>query len=139
MEMQEKIYYSSDDNESDVLNDFFNELVKRKKDDVDDWGLQASMVIRDNDYAAQINEKDGAESHNLTLINLYNNLNGDNNNYFSKDLSDDNKKQLNLDTIKMNLECIKVRIISSMDRLQIICTGNTKDQKTSLYQNDILR
>lgn len=132
MDLKEKVYYSSKDDNDSNLNDFFNEIVKRKRDDVDDWGLQSSIVIRGEDYAAKVNENNGKESHHLTFSNLYQYLTGDNNYYSNtKEITDDF-------IIRMNMESIKVRMISSEDTLKVICIGSIEDGPT-LYQYGILK
>ena len=68
--LKEKIYLSKD-SDNNELAAFFDDLVIRRRDDEDEWGLQASMVVSRDSFASKINENDGKEQHTINLINLY--------------------------------------------------------------------
>ena len=56
---------------------FFDEVVKRKRRKVYNGGLQAGLAVSKTAFAAKINEDDGKSSHLSTSINLTKYLNGD--------------------------------------------------------------
>lgn len=70
----EKIYYSNNQNSDEQLNEqirtFLNELCERRRDDSEEVGLQAFMLIMPNAFAAKITENDGKDPHAITEINL---------------------------------------------------------------------
>lgn len=72
--LTEKVYAS---NEYDgtihmqqQLGDFIEELYERRKDDYNEEGLQAGMLIMPNAFAAKITDNDGNDPHLITNINL---------------------------------------------------------------------
>ena len=79
--LEEKIYYAkSTDSEEKIteqLKLFFEELVKRKRKDAIEGGLQASLIIFPKVFAAKINEKDGTATHASSSINLVKFINHD--------------------------------------------------------------
>lgn len=72
--LEEKIYTANSENEINVINEsvikFFSEMLKRKRDDSIEGGLQLAAVIYKDSYAAKVNEEDGFGTHLESLINL---------------------------------------------------------------------
>ncbi len=79
--MDEKIFSADDtflnEDITQILYYFFDEVVKRKRRKVYNGGLQAGLVVSKNAFSAKINENDGKSSHLSTSINLTKYLNGD--------------------------------------------------------------
>lgn len=71
----EKIYYSNDQDSYEHLQEqmrsFLNELDERRKDDSEEEGLQAEMIIMPNAFASKITENEGKDPHEITIINLF--------------------------------------------------------------------
>ncbi len=127
--LKEKIYLSKDsDNE---LAAFFDDLVIRRRDDEDEWGLQASMVVSRDSFASKINENDGKEPHTINLINLYQLLKG-------IELSDMSQKDFNDKMLReIMTNCIACRILDCEDKLVIVCFGQINDMTD--YQYNMLK
>lgn len=57
--LEEKIYSGSIDNNQEELKQFFAEIIERRRgEDAIKDGLQASMIITKDRFAAKINEND---------------------------------------------------------------------------------
>lgn len=72
--LEEKIYYGTDtcgkEEIDETLRSFFSEMMKRKRGDIPEAGLQLSGVIYDNCFAFKVNEKDGLAIHDVEHLNL---------------------------------------------------------------------
>ena len=72
--LSEKIYYCNDRNSNEQIKEqislFIEELYKRRRDDSQEEGLQAGMLIMPNAFASKITENDGNDPHGITNINL---------------------------------------------------------------------
>ena len=71
MENKEKIYEAKEDNQ---IEQFFKELIARKRFDEQEGGLQACGMITKNQAAFKITENDGIEPHMFAELNLINYL-----------------------------------------------------------------
>ena len=67
--LSEKVYSSNSIGEYEIRS-FFDELVYRKREDPVEGGLQASMIVLSNRFAAKVNEKDGTGLHLCEFVNL---------------------------------------------------------------------
>lgn len=67
---QQETTYLVGPNNLEVLTEFFEEILERKKDDPYEGGLQASGVIFNGVAAFKINEDDGLAPHSLSFVNL---------------------------------------------------------------------
>ena len=79
----ERVHSSSDIDEYEIRS-FFDELVLRKREDPIEGGLQASMIVLSNRFAAKVNEEDGYGSHLCEYVNLIKYLYNDHK-YFSQE------------------------------------------------------
>ncbi len=68
MEIEEKIY------DEQELESFFNELIKRKRFDANEGGLQACGVISKDKARFKVTEDDGVEPHMYSNFTLANNI-----------------------------------------------------------------
>ncbi len=80
--LSEKVYFSSDIDEYEIRT-FFDELAIRKREEPVEGGLQASMIVLPNKFAAKVNELDGNGLHLCEFVNLIKYLNNDHK-YFSQ-------------------------------------------------------
>lgn len=81
--LSEKVYSSNSIGEYEIRS-FFDELVYRKREDPVEGGLQASMLILANKFAAKVNEEDGYGLHICEYVNLVKYLYNDHK-YFSQE------------------------------------------------------
>ena len=81
--LEEKIYYGNSTYSTEeiqkVLNDFINEVIKRRRNDEEEEGLQAVFIIGKEEFGAKITENDGSGSHQNSSINIIKYFNHDNN------------------------------------------------------------
>lgn len=81
--LQEKIYYGNYTNSKEeiqkVLKGFLNEVIKRRRNDEEEEGLQAVFIIGKEEFGAKITENDGSGSHQNSSINIIKYFNHDNN------------------------------------------------------------
>ena len=79
--LQEKIYLLDDNsNENDIDNQlemFFQELLRRKRDDPFEDGLQAGGIIYPDKFAFKVNENDGMAPHTHTFETLAQYIDGE--------------------------------------------------------------
>ena len=137
--LEEKIYYSTDtSNQLDTQNQllsYFKELIKRKRDDIEEEGLQGSIIILPHKFAAKISEENGKGTHQNNNVNLVRYLNNEDT-YISKigmqypAIYKEEIKQI----IK---EGIEIRIIATEEtlKLAIISSDNIK----TIYQAKALK
>ena len=133
--LSEKVYCSSDINESDYeLRMFFDELVFRKREDPVDGGLQAAMIVLSDRFAAKVNEEDGTSLHLSEFVNLVKYLNNDNKYFSQKAMKFPMLYSEQTDIISR--EGIEIRILDGEDTLMIaICSFSEIND----YQKDILK
>ena len=78
--LEEKIYHATNKDSEEKINEqlklFFKELTTRKRNDAIEGGLQASLIIFPEIFAAKVNEEDGMGSHAQSNINLVEFING---------------------------------------------------------------
>ena len=87
---------------------FFNELIKRKRYDEFEIGLQASGLITKNNAAFKITEEDGKEPHMYAEINLNNYIKtGENRNIIDRNTFNYNKYKKELLEVNNSL-CLRV-------------------------------
>lgn len=135
---EEKFYYVYLDMPKESINNtltsFFMELVKRRKDDPFEGGLQASIVIMPNKATFKVCEDDGKAPHMQTMINSIKYMNNDYNfltregityfSLYSKELS------------QLSEECIEIRVLDGEKELMLAIVSN-RDIK-SLFQVSLL-
>ena len=120
--LEEKIYYSNSTDSIEeiqkVLNSFINEVIKRRRNDEAEEGLQAVLIIGKEEFGAKITENNGSGSHQNSSINIIKYFNYDNN-YISLE----GTKYNNLYTEEYNELCFKtiqITIQSSEKKLKFI-------------------
>ena len=123
---EEKIYSATEkDSKEKIISEFqnfFKELIKRKRNDPIEGGLQAVMIIFPNIFAAKINEDDGMGTHGQSKINAIKFINGDHE-YLTEYgirhfyLYEKELKQL-------LCSCIDIRILDGEETLMLAITSN---------------
>lgn len=137
---QEETIYSatSSDSEEKIqseLESFFEELIKRKRNDPIEGGLQASMIILPTVFAAKINEEDGMSPHINSCVNLIKYINNDH-----KYLTREGTRNFNIyqkENTIINNDVIELRILDGEDTLMIAITSNKKTE--SLFELKMLK
>lgn len=124
--LEEKIYMLKDynDNEQIIeqLQEFFQELIERKRNDPIEGGLQATLIICKDKMAAKVNEKDGMETHLVNEINLIRYLN---NNYHFITEKAIGKFLLYMHDIEIiSSQAIVFRILDGESKLMLAITSN---------------
>ena len=77
--LDEKIYYGSNnslDFSKESINNFFSEMIERKRDIPVEGGFQLAGVLKNDCFALKSCSNDGAGSHHPTLVNLLRYLDG---------------------------------------------------------------
>lgn len=131
--LSEKVYSSNSIDECEIRS-FFDELVYRKREDPVEGGLQASMLILANKFAAKVNEEDGYGLHICEYVNLVKYLYNDHK-YFSQEaMRFPMLYSEQLDVIMQ--EGIEVRILDG-DKSLIIYISSFK--MINDYQKEVLK
>lgn len=131
--LSEKVYSSNSIDEYEIRS-FFDELVYRKREDPVEGGLQASMLILANKFAAKVNEKDGTGLHLCEFVNLVKFLNDDHTYFIDKAMRFPMLYSEQLDVIMQ--EGIEVRILDG-DKSLIISISSFK--MINDYQKEVLK
>ena len=135
--LQEKIYTTNINQSIDEIekniDDFFGEIIDRRKDTNIHESLQAAAVIYPNYYAGKITEEDGLESHFTSQINLIRYLNNKREYITEKDST--NFELFETDYNKM-LESIRLSIMCNKDELRIM--GNSNYGIESRFQQFVI-
>lgn len=103
---------------------FFEELIKRKRNDPIDGGLQASTVIFEDRFGAKVNELDGGGLHIISEVDLTKFLFND-----SQYLTEKASEHFGLymsEIMKLSAEAITIRILDGIDELMIAITSENK-------------
>ncbi len=136
--LTEKIYSSRERDNSELaereLRLFFNELVERKRDDPFEGGVQASIVVLSDSFAAKVTEDDGHGLHSCAVINLIKYLKGDYKFYSQKAMR---FPMLYLEQRSILSENgVEVRILDGSENLMLAISSfnNIND-----YQKDIIK
>lgn len=70
----ERVYYGERQHDEtkikEQIKEFILELYERRREEPIEGGLQASMIIMPEAFAAKVNENDGLDYHKITEINL---------------------------------------------------------------------
>ena len=123
--LSEKIYHANDSSNSNLIKDeldnFFSELISRKRYDSKEGGVQACMVLFPDKFAAKIAENDGLSGHGVTNINLVEYLNNKkkyliDSGYSYYHLSKEEKREL--------YDAMQLRIIDNPNELKIAITSS---------------
>ena len=136
--LEEKIYFGDTNdliNVRNQLNLFFKELIKRKRNEPIEGGLQASVVVYKDRAAAKVNENDGKGVHIASNINLTKFLFGDNNYLTEKGI-----RYFGLYTNelgKFTKEAIEVRILDGQDSLMLAI--HSYNEIESLFKLKVLK
>jgi len=136
--LTEKIYSSRKEDNLELaereLRLFFNELVQRKRDDPFEGGLQASMVVLSDSFAAKVAEDDGHGLHSCAVINLIKYLKGEDKFYSQKAMRFPTLylEQRNI----LSEEGVEIRILDGSENLMLAITSfnNIND-----YQKEIIK
>lgn len=131
--LSEKVYSSNSIDECEIRS-FFDELVYRKREDPVEGGLQASMLILANKFAAKVNEKDGTGLHLCEFVNLVKFLNDDHTYFIDKAMRFPMLYSKQHDVIMQ--EGIAVRILDG-DKSLIISISSFK--MINDYQKEVLK
>ncbi len=137
--LEETIYYGksnyTEEENKEQLNLFMKELIDRRRKDPIEGGLQASMVILPNSFAAKVNENDGMSTHSITHTNLIKFLNGE-----KKYLTDATKGLLSFSQKEMYQllqEGVEVRILDGEEHILFaLYSGNNKQTE---FQFQVIR
>ena len=120
--LEEKVYSSKNIDDLDQqIRLFYDELLLRRRDDVEEEGLQAAGVIYPDAFAAKICENNGKGTHQNSFVNLTKYLNGDNN-YLSE--AGTGYFMLYMDIMKQLQDSIQIRILSKEEELVLSITGS---------------
>lgn len=120
--LDEKVYSTNKVEDLDEqINLYCNDLFLRKRDDMEEEGLQAAAVIYPNVFAAKICENDGKGTHQNSFVNLTKYVNGDNN-YLSEEGT--GYFMLYKDIIKQLQDSIQIRVLAKEEELVISITGS---------------
>ena len=136
--LSEKIYHGNYLNIEDIkkqLKSFFNELIKRKRNDPLEGGLQASIIIYKDRCAFKINELDGAGLHVISEVNLTKFLYNDNNYLTEKAAGHFGLYMSEMMTITK--DAISVRILDGEDKLMVAITSSGNIQ--SKFEIEVLK
>lgn len=135
----EEIYSAKSSDNPDKINEsitnFFTEMMKRKRDDSYEGGLQLSAVIFKDCYAAKINEENGTAPHLSTHVNLVRYLNGEKE--FFTIHGTRRFKLIHNDMAKLLEEGIEIRMICSTDEFTIII--NSENDINSEFEYNIIK
>ena len=120
-QLEEEIYHgeksSKKEENKKAIEEFLSELVKRKRNDPLEGGLQAMMVILPASFAAKVNEEDGLSSHAREGVNLIKHMSGE-----RKYLTNEAMGKIVLsqkETMQLLMEGIEVRILDGKDHLMV--------------------
>lgn len=137
--LEEKIYTANinDPNEkiNEQINEFLTSLAKRKRNDLYEGGLQASLICFKGYFAAKVSENDGLEPHISNEYNLYNFLNNKN-----KYLTDEGKDHFALymmDYLFIERFGFSIRILDSEEELMFAIVS--KNDIDSQFQIHVLK
>ena len=103
---------------------FFDELIKRKRNDPIDGGLQASVVIFEDRFGAKVNELDGCGLHIISEVDLTKFLFNDNN-YLTEKAAEHFGLYIS-EIMKISSEAITIRILDGYDELMIAIASENK-------------
>lgn len=136
--LEETIYSAtSSDSEEKIqseLESFFEELIKRKRNDPIEGGLQASIVIFPNKFLAKVNEEDGMGSHSQSCINLVKYLNNDH-----KYLTKFGMRHFNLypkERNQLNILGTEIRILDGEEELMLAIVS--EKSKENIFELKII-
>ena len=137
--LEERIYEGRIENdEKDILrqlNLFLSNIIKRKRDDPIEGGLQATMIILPTSFGAKVTENDGKSVHERGFVNLVKHLNGD-----RKYLTDEGIRKLYLykeESLQKIREGIEIRILDGENHLMLAITAQNNNQTE--FQFDIIK
>ena len=125
--LEEKIYHGDRfDDSKDIsrqLNLFFSNLIKRKRNTPIEGGLQASLIILEDAFAAKVNEDDGMATHARSQVNLVKYLNHDKNYITNQGV----RKAIVYkdEVLQLSREGIEIRILDGEDHLMLAIYGAT--------------
>ncbi len=134
--LEEKIYTAnindSQEKINEQINEFLTSLAKRKRNDLYEGGLQASLICFKGSFAAKVSENDGREPHIANEYNLYNFLNHKN-----KYLTDEGKDHFVLymmDYLFIERFGFSTRILDSEEELMFpIISKNDIDSEFQIH------
>ena len=136
--LEETIYSSNinDSNEktNEEIKKFLDSLIKRKRNDLYEGGLQASLICLNGCFAAKISENDGLEPHISNEYNLYSYLTHKN-----KYLTEEGREQFTLymmDYLFIERFGFSIRILDSEDSLMFAIVS--KNDIDSEFQINVL-
>lgn len=121
-QLTEKIYfldnsYDEQTNKNMLIN-FFQEYISRKKGDSFQEGLHAGIVIAKDRWAAKINENDGQACHEHTNMNLIRFLNGSN--YFLTEQEAAKKLLSKAEINQITKDLIHISLLSKEDKCRVL-------------------
>lgn len=120
--LEEKIYYGNSTYSTEeiqkVLNDFINEVIKRRRNDEEEEGLQAVFIIGKEEFGAKITENDGSGSHQNSSINIIKYFNHDNNYISLEGTGYPNIFKKEYD--ELCFETIQITILSAENKIKFI-------------------
>ena len=138
-ELQERIYHGTVDDDSKTLshemNLFLSSLIKRKRNDPYEGGLQATMVILPTSFGAKVTENDGRSVHERGFTNITKFLNGD-----KIFLTDEGIRRTYLykeESYQRIREGIEVRFLDGEEELLVAITTHTREQTD--FQKEIIK
>ena len=134
--LEEKIYTANINDPSEKINEqingFLTSLVKRKRNDLYEGGLQASLICFKGSFAAKVSENDGLELYISNEYNLYNFLNNKN-----KYLTDEGREHFALymmDYLFIERFGFSIRILDSEEDLMFaIVSKNDIDSEFQIH------
>lgn len=137
--MVEKIYYGTENNGEEKIREqigaFCDELYERRRDDSIEDGLQASVIIMPNAFAAKVNENDGIDPHKITEINLLRFLK--NKNKYYKGEAAGNFMLIYDEAKEIMRKCVEIRIIDGKNYFMAAIVSNREIK--SEYQIKVLK
>lgn len=134
--LEEKIYTSNSNDSKEKttleINDFLMSLAKRKRNDLYEGGLQASLICFNGCFAAKISENDGREPHMANEYNLFNFLN-----HKDKYLTDEGREHFilyQMDYLFIEKFGFTIRILDGEDSLLFaIVSKNNIESEFQVY------